>query len=201
MKRITSVSLALMGAVAGTSSLTAVVATGCSSSITDTSVDSGSDTATTQERASAPDARSIPVDAARSHDAGTHETQTDAAIHEEAIGDDGASMDDASTDSTIPGCTLDGGGPNSCAALCTDGGVTCSVVGDPLSCEFEEFSEASAPVACGQTATVGTACCGACGCVAVEVFYDGARCWQGLPDCSQGAAAEFDGRWFDPHAP
>ena len=60
--------------------------------------------------------------------------------------------------------------------------VTCGVVaGD--ACEFAGFIGATADVSLGQRAVIGTACCGACECVPVEVYFDGKQCWQGLSGC------------------
>jgi hypothetical protein len=177
------------------SALTAIMATGCSSGLTDNSRDSDPDTSNTQDVATAPDASSILADAARTRAADPDDvSRTDGASTYGASAD-GATTDN--TDSASPNCSLEGG-PNSCVLTCTDASVTCVVAYASFSCELEEFAEASATVACGQTATVGTACCGACGCVAVEVFYDGKRCWEGIPDCSQGTV---EGQWFDPRAP
>ena len=90
-----------------------------------------------------------------------------------------------------------------CATCDADGGcislrapsenANCAVVSAVSYCEFELFKDVSTTVTCGQTVTVGTANCGACGSVAVEVFYDGSHCWQGMPDCT--------GKFVYPHAP
>jgi hypothetical protein len=96
---------------------------------------------------------------------------------------------------------LDGGwdsGPPTCT---NDASVTCTVENTNYTCELPLFADASARVGCGQTATVGTGCCGGCGCVAVEVYYDGRQCWEGIPGCSEGPVDAFAGRWFVPHPP
>jgi hypothetical protein len=141
------------------------------------------------------------VDAASSSGRGA----TDAGIHDasladasEAAGadgsslDGGASMDDGGT--LVNVCDVDGG----CISTCPSSTLTCAVENIGIACEFAMFSGASAAVPCGQTATVGTACCGGCGCVAVELFNDGQRCWQGIPDCT---LSEFANLFFEPHAP
>jgi hypothetical protein len=109
--------------------------------------------------------------------------------------DDLASTDDAGMEGGIKECNLDGG----CTSSCTENqSNTCAVMLDRADCELLEFAGASAIVACGQSAAVGTADCGGCGSVEVKVFYDGARCWQGIPDC---VLPQFAGNFFDPHAP
>jgi hypothetical protein len=91
-------------------------------------------------------------------------------------------------------CELDGG----CASNCSGEIVSCAVESFAAACEFESFHDTPATVTCGQTATVGIANCGACGSVAVEVYYDGSHCWQGVPDCP---LQEFFGKLVSPHAP
>ncbi|HKO47868.1 MAG TPA: hypothetical protein VJV79_09095 [Polyangiaceae bacterium] len=98
-----------------------------------------------------------------------------------------------STDPVHESCELDGG----CTAQCEDTTVTCGVESTGIACEFEGFTGATAEVACGQRLIVGTACCGGCGCVPVELFFDGTRCWQGIPGCGLD---QFNNRLFDPHA-
>jgi hypothetical protein len=110
--------------------------------------------------------------------------------------DDLASTDDGGIEGGIRECDLLDGG---CASNCTsDRGTTCAVIVDHTDCELVELAGAFATVACGQSAAVGTANCGGCGSVEVDVYYDGARCWQGIPDCS---LPQFAGKLFDPHAP
>lgn len=91
-----------------------------------------------------------------------------------------------------PSCDLNG----SCSAKCEDTSVTCGVVSTGIACEFEGFTGATAQVACGQRVVIGTACCGGCGCVPVEVYFDGAQCWQGIPKCTMPS---FTDRLWDPH--
>jgi hypothetical protein len=107
-------------------------------------------------------------------------------------GDAGASNAPARTPPTE--CDVDGG----CASNCAGETVSCGVESFANYCEFELFHDTPATVTCGQTATVGIANCGLCGSVAVQVFYDGSHCWQGVPDC-QGSVSF--GKLFDPHAP
>jgi hypothetical protein len=99
-------------------------------------------------------------------------------------------------DSSVPpnACEIDGG----CVSQCTDPSAICAVVSRDILCELEGFVGASAEVGCGQRAVIGTACCGECGCVPVEVFFDGKNCWQGVPTC---AAAEWANQFLSPHAP
>lgn len=70
-------------------------------------------------------------------------------------------------------CTSDGDGEK----------VTCGVVSGN-ECEFAGFVGATAQVAWGKSAMIGLACCGQCECVPVEVYFDGVRCWQGIPQCA-----------------
>jgi hypothetical protein len=72
------------------------------------------------------------------------------------------------------------------------------VLSQDVLCEVEGFAGASAEVGCGQRAIIGTACCGECGCVPVEVFFDGKNCWQGVPTCT---VAQWADLFLDPHAP
>ena len=86
--------------------------------------------------------------------------------------------------------------------ICTEGcdapSVTCVVGTLEIGCEIKQFRGMSATVGCGRTASVGTANCGACGSVAVEVYFDGKQCWEGIPSCSR---PEYFGKFLDPHAP
>jgi hypothetical protein len=109
----------------------------------------------------------------------------------------GGSLDaEDSQDPVVPpnDCDIDGG----CVSHCTDQSVICAVVSRDALCELEGFAGASAEVGCGQRAIIGTACCGECGCVSVEVFFDGKDCWQGVPTCT---VAEWTDQFLDPHAP
>jgi hypothetical protein len=107
-----------------------------------------------------------------------------------------ASTDDGGIEGGIGECDLLDGG---CLSDCTsDRGNTCTVILDSTDCELLEFTGAFVTVACGQSAVVGTANCGGCGSVEVEVYYDGARCWEGIPNC---ALPQLAGKFFDPHAP
>ena len=90
-------------------------------------------------------------------------------------------------------CDLNGG----CVSTCTTPSAICAVSTDGNYCELKGFVGASAEVGCGQRAIVGIACCGACECVPVEVFFDGTSCWQGMPQCTQPA---LSGQMFFPHA-
>jgi hypothetical protein len=108
-----------------------------------------------------------------------------------AATDAGASADPAPPDD----CAIDGG----CVSKCTgQPSAICSVVSRDLLCELEGFSGASAEVACGQQVVIGTACCGGCGCVPVEVFFDGENCWEGVPSCAE---PQWAGQLLKPHAP
>ncbi len=108
----------------------------------------------------------------------------------------------AAYDACVSACSTSSGSSSESSSGSSGGSsVTCTVVSDPGSCELQAYAGASATVGPGQTATVGTSCCGNCGCVAVEVYYDGSQCWEGIPSCSQGPVSEFAGTWFDPHAP
>ncbi len=87
---------------------------------------------------------------------------------------------------------------DTCVSKCTVPTATCGIEAFDGYCEFAGFDGASTQVACGARAVVGTACCGGCGCVPVEVFFDGQSCWQGAPQCTYPA---FAGLMFSPHAP
>lgn len=89
-------------------------------------------------------------------------------------------------------CDVHGG----CISACGTEIADCGVESVGFACEFEGFVGATARVACGQRVVIGTACCGGCGCVPVEVFFDGSRCWQGVPQC---ALSQFKDQLLDPH--
>jgi hypothetical protein len=91
-------------------------------------------------------------------------------------------------------CDIDGG----CISKCPSDTVNCTVEFPPGECEFEAFRDIPTSVTCGQSVTVGIANCGGCGSVAVQVYYDGSYCWQGIPDCM---LPQFVGKFLNPHAP
>jgi hypothetical protein len=93
---------------------------------------------------------------------------------------------------------VDGGIDGGCASKCTGEIVRCGVESYDNLCEFELFHDTPVTVTCGQTATAGIASCGGCGTVAVEVYYDGSFCWEGVPDCSLEG---LSGKFLQPHAP
>ncbi len=194
MRRLPSVTLALVGAAAGTSAAAVIMDAGCTSSATGSS---GSDT-TKDSGTGGRDATSVApgssTDAPPTDGASTEGPQADGANTQDDAGDGSL------TDGMSPDCDANSES-DSCARTCPEAGVACTVKFATFSCELAAFADASAIVACGQTATVGTACCGGCGCVAVEVYYDGRECWEGIPDCPDSAVAGFAGRWFDPHTP
>jgi hypothetical protein len=109
---------------------------------------------------------------------------------------DTADAEDPSDTIVAPNdCDIDGG----CVSQCTDQSAICAVVSrDTPLCELQGFVGASAELGCAQRAIIGTACCGECGCVPVEVFFDGKNCWQGVPTCT---AAEWTDQFLSPHAP
>jgi hypothetical protein len=111
-----------------------------------------------------------------------------------AAGSGDAGTNNAPAGTTLPECDLDGG----CASNCTGETVTCGVESYQDFCEFESFHDTPVTVTCGQTATAGIANCGGCGTVAVEVYYDGSKCWEGIPDCPLDG---FAGKLVSPHAP
>jgi len=65
-------------------------------------------------------------------------------------------------------------------------------------CEFEGFTGATGEVTCNERVVIGTACCGGCGCIPVEVYFDGTYCWQGVPECKEQNLAQ---RMLYPHQP
>lgn len=110
--------------------------------------------------------------------AGTDDPDTD--------GDSAGMGGAAGAGDSPPPCDLEG----NCNSDGDDRKVTCDV--QPwFECEYAGFVGATAQVGWGQSAVIGIACCGACECVPVEVYFDGARCWQGIPQC--------DGKLANPH--
>lgn len=113
--------------------------------------------------------------------------------------DDGVAGAEASVEPPPPpappeSCELGG----SCLTDCEDRSVTCGVQATGLFCEFEGLSGATVEVTCNQRAVIGLACCGGCGCVPVEVYFDGTYCWQGVPQC---AGQGLENRMLVPHEP
>ncbi len=78
-----------------------------------------------------------------------------------------------------PPCDLMG----NCDSSCENTPVTCGIQAGN-ECEYRGFVGATAQLTCGQHAVIGIACCGACDCVPVEVYFDGVSCWQGIPQCN-----------------
>ena len=91
-------------------------------------------------------------------------------------------------------CVLD----DTCVSKCTVPSATCGIEAYGGYCEFAGFEGASTQVACGERKVIGTACCGGCGCVPVEVFFDGEQCWEGAPQCAYPIFASL---MFSPHPP
>jgi len=87
-----------------------------------------------------------------------------------------------------PPCDLNG----NCSSDGDGATVTCGVV-PGNECEFTGFVGATAQLAWGKSQVIGLACCGQCECVPVEVYFDGAQCWQGIPQCAEN-------RFITPHA-
>jgi len=112
----------------------------------------------------------------------------------EAGGGAGGAGGDRAEAETATSCSLD---DDACSADCHGDAATCSVIDFGYSCEFQAFAGVSAPLTCGELAVVGNACCGGCGCVDVVVYFDGKRCWQGLPSC---ALSDYAGKLRSPHA-
>jgi hypothetical protein len=124
--------------------------------------------------------------------AGAGNEAGDAASGAAGSGDAGSS--NAAANAATSECDVDGG----CASTCTGETVSCGVEPFDNFCEFNLFLDTPVTVTCGQTAIAGIADCGGCGKVAVEVFYDGSRCWEGIPDCPLPG---FSGELVSPHAP
>lgn len=122
-------------------------------------------------------------------DAGASPSVPAGAGSESMFGDAGAGAG-----SPPDSCAADGGCPKQCAAA----SAVCSVIEDPVACEFEKSVGKSARVSCGESAFVSTPNCGSCGEVDVRVYFDGKYCWQGMPDC---ALPGFTGMFFLPHLP
>jgi hypothetical protein len=114
-----------------------------------------------------------------------------------ASADASAADAEAPQDPIVPpiDCDIDGGCVSQCSS---DQSAVCAVVGQGTLCELQGFAGASVEVGCGQRAIVGTACCGECGCVPVEVYFDGKNCWQGVPTCT---TPEWTDQFLNPHAP
>jgi len=117
---------------------------------------------------------------------------------EDGAAGEGSDVESAASAPAAPlSCDLDGScvGPS-----CEANGLSCSVISDPNGdhCEFVGFSGATAPASCNQRVVIGTACCGICGCVPVEVYFDGTNCWQGVPQCKED---DLSARMFYPHQP
>lgn len=74
----------------------------------------------------------------------------------------------------------------------------CKIRSNGINCEFNQFEGQSALIVPGQTAKVGTSCCGTCGCISVQLYYDGFYCWQGVPECD---CCNLQGRWLNPYIP
>ena len=115
--------------------------------------------------------------------------------------DDAGTNDAADAYSQVPppqrDCDFaDGGCVSQCGAQTQT--TVCAVVTPDSLCELQGFVGTSTQVACGQAAIIGTACCGACGCVPVEVFFDGTYCWEGVPTCTVYGLTD---QYLDPHAP
>jgi hypothetical protein len=99
-------------------------------------------------------------------------------------------------------CTGNGLSGYTCNPSSGGSAVTCAISSSSDNCEFKSFYGDTATLTPGQTAVVGQSCCGTCGCVDVELRFDGSECWQGFPDCCSGAdASEYCNQWQAPHAP
>jgi hypothetical protein len=116
----------------------------------------------------------------------------------ESAGGAGGAGGDADSDSGVDQahqqCTFG----ETCVSKCTDTAVSCGIESLGFACEFDGFVGASTSLTCGERAVIGTACCGGCGCVPVEVYFDGKHCWEGVPQC---AMDQFSNKMFDPHDP
>jgi hypothetical protein len=149
----------------------------------------------------APDA-SVGPDAGAVDDDASSPSSPQSLVMPPAAGPDGGAPDASSdnsadaADSQAPPsqCDLDGG----CVSQCSNQTAVCAVQSTNLLCELQGFTGASTEVACGQRAVIGTACCGECGCVTVEVFFDGTYCWQGVPTCT---VSYLTNQFLEPHGP
>ncbi|HET7541240.1 MAG TPA: hypothetical protein VFK05_15285 [Polyangiaceae bacterium] len=178
--------------------LPALLAFACSASPNDARFESTEQAGTSSTPQSVADSKSDPRRSAGSEStvggaADTDSAPTDDSVSSGAQGVAGA--DSAGTDSP-PRETCDLGG--SCLSDCEDRSVTCGVAPSNVACEFQGFTGATAEVSCNRRVVIGTACCGACGCVPVEVYFDGTDCWQGIPECKEGV---FSNRMLFPHEP
>ena len=120
-------------------------------------------------------------------------------------GSTGAGVSDGSTGAAGDGSAGAGavGDPAPCdlngnCTLQCQSTVTCGIEWPGFACELQGFTGATAEVSCGQRVVIGTACCGGCGCVPVEVYFDGVQCWEGMPECT---LPQFTDQLLDPHAP
>jgi hypothetical protein len=99
----------------------------------------------------------------------------------------------ADEDEQASTCDLDG----DCLATCHGQLAECGVADPGYSCEFTQLAGVSQQVTCGEPQVAGNVCCGGCGCVDVVLYFDGLRCWQGLPACD---LPEYFGKVLFPHA-
>jgi hypothetical protein len=113
---------------------------------------------------------------------------------EGAAGAGGDADSDSGVDQVHEECTIG----ETCGSKCMATIVSCSIESLGFACEFDGFVGASTSLTCGERAVIGTACCGGCGCVPVEVYFDGKHCWEGVPQCT---LEQFSNEMFDPHGP